>query len=265
MIIIAEKINATRKSIAQAIESHDAAAIAKIAREQADAGAHYIDVNGGDPRPGREAENIAWLVEVVQDAVELPLCIDSPDPDAMRAGLEKARAKPIVNSVTLEADRLETFGPLIEKHECMVIALLMSDAGPPSGVDDRVKTATALIEKITAAGKKLDEIIVDPCFFPIAANTEAVKAVVEAIAEIRNAFGDVHIGGGVSNASHGLPQRKYVNLAAIVQGIFAGMDCAIVDPCLEGTIAQIYAAEAISGRDEFCMNYVTAAREGKLR
>jgi 5-methyltetrahydrofolate--homocysteine methyltransferase len=207
---------------------------------------------------------MGWLAEIVQGTVDLPLAIDSADPNAVRKGLELARAKPIVNSITLEAERLESFLPLISEFECMVIALLMSDAGPPTGVEDRLKTTESLIGKLTAAGKKPDEIIIDPGFFPIATDVNAACHAFKTIAEIRQRFPEVHVGGGVSNASHGLPNRRYVNLAAIVQGVFAGMDCAIVDPCVEGTVGLIHAAETLAGRDEFCMNYVTAAREGKL-
>ncbi|MHC4295203.1 MAG: dihydropteroate synthase, partial [Planctomycetota bacterium] len=199
MIIIGEKINATRKSIAEALEKRDAEFIARIAREQTDAGADYLDVNGGDPRVGREAENMGWLAEIVQGTVELPLAIDSADPDAVRKGLELARAKPIVNSITLEAERLESFLPLISEFECMVIALLMSDDGPPTGVEDRLKTTESLIGKLTAAGKKPDEIIIDPGFFPIATDVNAACHAFKTIAEIRQRFPEVHVGGGVSN------------------------------------------------------------------
>jgi len=260
MIIIGEKINATRKGIGAAIEARDAALIARTATEQVAAGAHYIDVNGGDPRPGQEAKNMAWLMEVVQGSVDLPASIDSADAEAVRIGLEMARRKPIVNSISLERHRLEPMLPLLAEHECVVVALLMTDGGTPCGVDDRRKSAAELIERLLAAGKKLEEIIVDPCFLPVSADAGSGRSVVEAIAAIRKDWAEVHIGGGLSNMSFGLPQRRFVNLAALAQCIFAGMDVAIVDPCVAGTMETIYAAEAVAGRDHFCMNYVRAMR-----
>ena len=260
MIIIGEKINATRKKIAAALEARDADHIIQIAAEQAEAGADYIDVNGGDPREGREKENMAWLMELVQANTDKPVSVDSADPDAVEAGLSMAGQKPILNSVSLEADRLGPLMPLVAKHECMVVALLMSDAGTPSGVDDRVASAEELIGHLTAAGKKLDEIIVDPCFMPVSADAASGNLVLKAIAAIRAKWPEIHIGGGLSNISYGLPQRRVVNMAAIAACVAAGMDAAIIDPCTEGIVGAILAAEAIVGKDEFCMNYVMKMR-----
>ena len=260
MIIIGEKINATRKSIAAALEARDGEHIIEVARQQADAGANYIDVNGGDPREGREAENMAWLMELVQGNTDLPVAVDSADPEAVRVGLGMADKKPILNSVSLEEHRLARLIPVLSEFECMVVALLMSDAGTPCGIDDRLRCASELVEKITGAGKKVDEIIVDPCFLPVSTDTGSARAVIDAIAAIRKEWPEIHIGGGLSNISFGLPQRKFVNLAALSQAIFAGMDAVIVNPCVDATVQTILAAEALAGRDDFCMNYVTGMR-----
>jgi len=264
MIIIGEKINATRKAVAAALEERDADFIVKTVLEQAQAGADYIDVNGGDPRAGREAENMAWLMKLVGANTDLPVAVDSTDVEAVRIGLSMAKRKAILNSISLETDRLEAMLNILAEHECMVIALLMSDAGPPSGVEDRMKIAAALIEKIVSVGKEPGEIIVDPCFFPIASDAASGRAVIEAIGAIHREWPDVHIGGGCSNISYGLPRRRLVNFAALGQAIFHGMDVGIIDPCTPGIMAAILAAEAVAGRDEFCMNYVTAEREGRL-
>jgi len=264
MLVIGEKINATRKAIATALQERDAEHIRKAAREQAQAGADYIDVNGGDPRAGAEVANMEWLVGEVQDVTDLPVCVDTADPDAMRKGLSLARGKPILNSVSLEAERLEKMLPVAGEFDCMVVALLMSDDGTPTGVDDRLERAEALIEKLTAQGRALEEIIVDPAFLPVSADPASGRQVLEAIAAIRAHWPDVHIGGGLSNVSYGLPKRRYVNVAALSMAIYAGMDAALVDPCTPGLMGTILAAEAVAGRDEFCMTYVTAGHEGKL-
>ena len=264
MIIIGEKINATRKSIAAALEARDSQHIIQTATQQAEAGANYIDINGGDPREGQEAKNMAWLVELVQANTDLPIAVDSANPEAVKVGLSMATRKPILNSISLEADRIEGMLPIAGEHECMVVALLMSDDGTPCGVDDRLKNAATLIEKITAVGKKVDEIIVDPCFLPVSADQMSGRRVIEAIAAIHREWPEVHIGGGCSNISFGLPKRKYVNFALLSQAIFHGMDTGIIDPCIGGIMACVHAAEAVAGVDEFCMNYVTAEREGRL-
>jgi 5-methyltetrahydrofolate--homocysteine methyltransferase len=265
MIIIAERINATRKSIAAALEARDAQVIVKEARDQAAAGAKYLDVNGGDPRPGRESENIAWLMDVVQANTDLPVAVDSADPQAVRVGLSKAAKKPILNSISLEQSRLEPLLPMLREFDCMVIGLLMSDGGAPCGVEDRLKIAATLIGKFTAAGRKPDEIIIDPCFLTISTDWMNGRRVIDAIAAIRREWPEVHIGGGCSNASFGLPKRRFVNLALLAAAIYHGMDAGIIDPCQADVMGVIHAAEAVAGKDEFCMNYIEARRQGRLR
>ena len=116
----------------------------------------------------------------------------------------------------------------------------------------------------TATGRKLADIIIDPCFLTLSVDCLSGRAVIDAIAAIHKAWPGVHIGGGCSNASFGLPKRRFINVALLAVAIYHGMDTALTDPCVPGTMATIYAAEAVAGRDEFCMNYVTAERKGKL-
>ncbi len=264
MLIIGEKINASRKAIGKALEERDADFIIKTAVEQAEAGADYIDLNGGSHRKGEEAENMKWLMELVQANTDKPVAVDSADPEAVIVGLELAKRKPILNSISLETERLATILPIAADHECMVVALLMSDAGTPMNKEDRTTRADELLDKLMGVGKKLDEIIVDPCFLPVSADPGSGRAVVDAIGEIHEKYPDVHIGGGCSNISYGLPKRKIVNFALLSQAIYHGMDAGIIDPCIPGIVAMILAAEAVAGQDDFCMNYVTAEREGKL-
>jgi len=264
MIIIGEKINATRKAIAAAIQARDQDSIVQAAQDQARAGAHYLDVNGGDPVPEKEVDNIRWLVELVQKHTDLPLCIDSANVEAIEAGLELAKKKPIVNSVSLESDRLERFLSVVARHECMVIALCMSDEGMPADAAQRVERAGRLIARLTEAGKSPEEIIVDPCFLPVSADQGSARAVCEAIACIRRDHPGVHVGGGLSNVSYGLPRRRLVNLAMLAAAVHCGMDAAIIDPCTEGMVPMILAAEVLSGADEWCANYVGAYRAGRL-
>jgi len=263
MIIIGEKINATRKKIAAALEAQDADHIIATAVEQAAAGANYIDVNGGDPREGQEAKNMEWLIGLVQQNTELPIAVDSADPEAVRVGLELAKAdgkKPILNSISLEADRLGPLLPLVSEYDCMVVALLMSDDGTPCVFNDDAANTEKLVTRLTDAGKQIDELIVDPCFLPVSADPAAGRQVVDAISEIHNRWPEIHIGGGCSNISFGLPKRKFPNFALLCQAIYHGMDTGLIDPCIEGIVPTILAAEAVAGRDDFCMNYVMALK-----
>ena len=265
MIIIGEKINATRKSIAAAISARDEQHIIATAVEQVAAGANYIDLNGGDPKAEAEIANMEWLVKLIQSNIDVPLCLDSANIDAVKAGLALAEKKPIVNSVSLETERLEAFLPVLAEHECMVIALCMSGAGMPTGIDDRVERAGKLIEQITGIGKKADEIIIDPCFVPVSTDPQSARNTCEAIRIIHEKFPDVHIGGGLSNTSFGLPGRKFINLAMVATAVYLGMDAVIVDPCTPNMVPLMLAGEVLSAVDEWCANYVAAHREGKLK
>ena len=122
MLIVAERINASRKAIRAALEQLDAKAIQAEARNQAAAGASYIDVNGGT-FPGREAELLSWLVDVVQEATDLPLCVDSSDPAALVAALPKVKqARPMINSITLEGQRFAKVLALAREHKATSVA-----------------------------------------------------------------------------------------------------------------------------------------------
>ena len=264
MLIIGEKINATRKSVSKAIAERNAKAIIKLAVDQVACGADYIDINGGDPRPGAEVANMEWLIELVQANTDKPICIDSADPAAIRAALACVKAKPIVNSISLESERMARLLPVVASAECRVVALCMSDEGTPMGVDDRVDRAKKLVEELGKVGKKPEEIIVDPCFFPISADQANSQRLCDAIRRIRTELPGVSVGGGLSNCSFGLPARKLINSAIMTIAIYHGMNAALIDPCLSGAVATILAAEAVSGADEWCMNYITAHREGRL-
>jgi cobalamin-dependent methionine synthase I len=144
MIIIGELINASRKAIKAAIEAQDAAAIQQVARDQAEAGADYIDVNAGI-FVGKEPEYLRWLVETVQQATDKPCAIDSPDPSAIEAALSAHQGTPMINSISLEKDRYDKLMPIIAGTDMKVIALCMSDAGMPQTVDDRMRIADELV------------------------------------------------------------------------------------------------------------------------
>ena len=205
-----------------------------------------------------------WLIDLVQSNTDKPICIDSADPAAIRAAVKRVKAKPIINSISLESSRLELMLPVVASCECLVVALCMSDEGTPMGVDDRVDRAKMLVDKLNGIGKKNEEIIVDPCFFPISADQANAGKLFDSIRRIRQEIPGVLVGGGLSNCSFGLPARKLINAAMMTIAVYNGMNAALIDPCLEGVVAQILAAEAISGADEWCMNYITAHREGRL-
>ena len=263
MLIVGEKINATRKRIGEACNQRDAELIVRTVREQEQAGANYIDVNAG--LAGKEVQTMEWLLELVQETTDLPIMLDSSDAEAIKKGLQLAKQKPIVNSISMEKDRLESFTPLLKEHDCGVVGLCVCDAGMPSGVDDRLATAEALIEHlIKTCGKKIEDIYLDLAVFPVSAEPKAPMDLAMAIEKIMAKYPGVHTIAGLSNVSFGLPERRLLNLSFLTILISRGLDAAICDPNCPGLQATIVAAELLSNRDEFAMNYITAHREGRL-
>ncbi len=262
MLIIGELINATRKKVGAAVEARDAEAIRSLAQRQAEAGANVLDVNGGVP--GREAESLEWLINVVQEATDLPLSVDSSDPAAVRHALPLCKKRAVVNSITDEPARLDALIPVLKEHKAKVIALCMSSAGTPSGVDDRVQIACRLVDRLTHEGLALDDIYVDPCVIPISTGPENGIAVIDAIGRITERFPGVHTSVGLSNVSYGVPARKLMNEVFLLLLMSRGLDTAILDPCDKQLMANVMAAEALLGRDEFCAQYLKAFRAGKL-
>jgi cobalamin-dependent methionine synthase I len=262
VMIIGERINATRKRIGEAVMQRDAGLIREEAHKQVAAGAHWLDVNGGIA--GQEAENLVWLVNTLQEVVEIPLCLDSADPEALRAALPLCRLQPMINSITDDAERFQAVLPLIQKHNARVIALCLSSGAPPQGLEDRVATAVRLFGNLTSAGIPADNIYVDPCVFPVSTGVKHGPAVLESISLIRSRCPGVHTSCGVSNVSYGLPARKLLNEVFLMMLLGCGMDAAIIDPCDRGLMARILAADALGGRDSHCMAFLRAYRNGKL-
>lgn len=262
MFIIGELINCTRKRVGAAAQSRDSGFIQEVARNQASAGAAMLDVNGG--LAGQEAECLAWLVGVVQEAVETPLCLDSSDPEALGRALPLCKKRALINSITDEPARYQAVLPLLKEFRPQVIALCMSAAGPPSGVEDRVATASRLVDHLTAEGMALDDIYVDPCVLPASTGPEHGAAILEAVGKIKTRYPGVHLSAGVSNVSYGLPLRKLLNEVFLVLLLGRGLDAAIVDPCDQQMMMNLRAAEALLGRDEYCVAYLRAFRDGKL-
>jgi len=140
----------------------------------------------------------------------------------------------------------------------------MGDAGIPGDSAGRVSVARGLIGNLTAEGVKPENIYSDPLVYPVATGPEYGIAVLETLRTVKAEFPDVHTIAGVSNVSHGMPARKFLNQAFTVMCMAAGLDAAIVDPMDRQLMALIYASEALLGRDEFCAEYLSAAREGRL-
>ncbi len=261
MIIIGELINASRKALGAAIEAQDADAIQQVAKDQAEAGADFIDVNAGI-FVGKEPQYLKWLVQTVQEVTDTPCAIDSPDPAAIEAALNVHKGIPMINSISLEKERHDNLMPIVAGTDMKVIALCMSDEGMPQTVDDRLKIAEKLVNGLVQNNVSIENIFVDPLVQPLSVNDLFGLEFINAIELIKKRFEGVHTACGLSNISYGLPARKFMNQTFMAMAIAKGLDGAIVNPLDNKMMASIIAAEALVGKDNFCMDYLKAYRAG---
>lgn len=263
MLIIAERINASRKYIAQSISSKNIDFIQNEAKAQDQAGADYIDVNAGT-FVGEEAEHLKWVIQTVQAATELPLCIDSPDAEVIKSVLPLVKKIPMINSITLEPERLERILSLVAEYNTKVIGLCQSEDTMAETTEEKVKMAGQLVEKVTAAGVPIDDLYIDPLLYPLSANTKSALATLEAIEQIMKEFPGVHTTCGLTNVSYGLPDRNLINRTFLVSAITRGLDSAILDPTDKALYGSLKAALTVTGKDEYCSEYIKAFRENRL-
>jgi cobalamin-dependent methionine synthase I len=259
MLIVGELINASRKAISAAIEKQDHEAIAQIAKDQSAAGANFIDVNAG-VFVGKEPEYLEWLVKTVQSAVDDPCCIDSPDPKAIEKALASHSGTAMINSISLEKDRYDALMPIVAGTDLKVVALCMSDDGMPETTEDRMKIADKLINGLLQNHVAIENIYVDPLVQPVSTNNFFGVEFLNAIEQIVKTFEGIHTVCGLSNISFGLPERKFLNQTFMSMAIGKGLDGAIINPLDRKMMANIIAAEALAGRDDYCMAYLQAYR-----
>ncbi len=271
MLVVGERINTSRKVkgekvIEQAVLSRDVEFIAKMAKDQVEAGATYIDVNCGTLTTG-EPEALEWITKVVQEAVDVPISFDSPNAAALVRAIgvyDTSKGQPMINSITAETDRWDGILPIVLANKAKVIALAMDDTGIQSDPEKRLSVARDLVNNLTAAGVDLDDIYVDPLTFPIGTGSDVGTSMLDIIEKIMTEFPGVHTIAGLSNISHGMPGRKFLNQAIALLAMDRGLDAGIIDPMDRYLMALIAGGEALLGRDDFSMNYITIFREGRF-
>jgi cobalamin-dependent methionine synthase I len=261
VIIIGEKINTSRKSIALAVERKDRRFIQSVARSQAEAGADYIDVNAGTFLE-KEVEYLPWLVEVVQSEVDRPLCLDSPNPKALEKALEVHRGQAMINSISLEKERYEALLPVIASRPCKVVALCMARTAMPTTVQERIDAAAELIDGLTRAGVDPRHIFVDPLVQPVSVDVRMGPVVLESISRIMSRFSGVRTICGLSNISFGLPLRRQINRHFLVLAMARGLSAAILDPTDPELMTSLITAQMLLGQDEYCSAFIEAYERG---
>jgi 5-methyltetrahydrofolate corrinoid/iron sulfur protein methyltransferase len=263
MKVIGEKINGTRKKVKEAVLGRDAAFIQKLASDQAGAGATWIDINAGTP-VDREPDDLIWLIETVQAAVDKPLCLDSANPPALEAALPHVKQAPLINSISGEQGRITGVLPLAAKAQGGVIALAMDDKGIPTTYDARLVIVHRLVGLTREAGIPDEQVYIDPLVMTIGASGDAARIALATVRAVKAEYPKIHFTSGLSNVSFGLPVRSLINRAFLTLMLEAGLDSAILDPLDRDLRKAILAAEAVLGLDRHCLGYTRAFRAGLL-
>ncbi len=241
MIIIGENIHVIAKDVSQAIRERNEKVIQALAREQTQAGAHYIDLNVGPMKKDTE-ETMKWLVNCVQEVTDLPLSIDTMNPVAMEAGLKYCKKRPLLNSASGKTDSKQQMLPLAKKYNCDVVISVMTDKGMPPEVESKIESIMDTVAYANELGIPNEDIWVDPIILPVSTAGEGQKIAVgnlEFIKILPDVLPGVKSTVGLSNVSNGVPShlRPILNRTYLVMLERNGLYSAIADPLDEELMA----------------------------
>ncbi|UWG98846.1 methyltetrahydrofolate cobalamin methyltransferase [Dehalobacter sp. DCM] len=263
MIIIGEKINGAIPSVAKAIAEKNADFIRNLAKIQTDAGANFIDVCASTD-VSLEVETLKWLIDLVQEVTDTPICIDSPNEQAIVAAIPFCKRPGLINSVSGEGNKIDVIFPIIADTKWECVALLNDDSGISKTAEKRLEVFTNIMKRAKEFGIAPSRLHIDPLVEMLCTSEDGINMIVDVMKEIKQQYPAIHITGGCSNVSFNLPARKLVNQAFLVLAMNAGMDSGIIDPTNQDLLGMIFATEALMGQDEYCMEYIGAFREGKF-
>ncbi len=253
LVMIGEKINPTgRKKLAAAFTGRDLDYVIELAIAQVEAGADILDVNVGVPGED-ETKLLPEVISVVTSAVDVPICIDSPNRDAIEAALKACPGRPLINSVNGEEASMQRILPLAKHYGASVIGLTLDEDGIPEDAAGRFTVARKIIDRADSVGVPLESIIIDPLVLTVGADSNAARVTLDTIALLRAEYG-VNINLGASNVSFGLPERHTLNQAFLATAMSAGASCAITDVAKLGATAR--ATDLLLGRDNHGARYI---------
>jgi 5-methyltetrahydrofolate--homocysteine methyltransferase len=256
--IIGERINPTgRKAFAEQLRDGDLSTVTVDATAQVQAGADVLDVNAGIPLVD-EPDLLKAMLRTVQDAVDVPICIDSSVISALEAGLSVYEGRALVNSVTAEDERLEEILPLVARYGAAVIGLANDETGIPETPEKRLECARVIVGAAGDYGIAPEDVIIDPLAMTVGADTEAVSTTLATISLIRNELG-VNMCLGASNVSFGLPQRHVLNASFLPMAMAAGLTSAIMSTA-EVCVQSVRAADLLLGHDAWGASWIAAHR-----
>ena len=263
MIIIGELLNATRESIANAIEDRDENFIQSLAAAQVLEGASYIDINAGRGLSLEdEFMDMEWLIGAVQEATDVPLSIDSSSSRIIIESLDVCGGGDvIINSTDATDKKLNEILPLLgEYDDAKLIALPIGEDGIPQDSDGRLELMGKIYRHAIDMSISPDRLFFDPLVLPISVDNSNARTTMQTLREIKSEFPDAKTTIGLSNISYGLPERNLINNSFMTMAVYEGVDSLICDPTDEQLMISVRAAEAVAGRDRNCRNFMRTVR-----
>ncbi|MFC1593741.1 dihydropteroate synthase [Candidatus Omnitrophota bacterium] len=261
MLIVGELINGMYKNIGAAIAERNKKEIQRVAQEQVDAGAGALDVNCG-PLSKDPVSDMRWLVETIQEAVDIPLSIDSTKPKVIEEGLKLAKQKAIINSTSADQEKLDIYLPMAKQYNASVIGLAIDKSGVPQDKDRRLELAAVIAAACQDVGFNLENLYLDPIVLPVnVAQAQGIN-VIEALREfvmLANPSPKTIV--GLSNVSQGTCQRSLINRIFLVMAIGAGLQAAILDPLDADLMNALITAELILNKQIYCDSFLDAYRK----
>lgn len=256
-ILIGERINPTGKpKLKQALKENSISYILGEAVKQADKGVHILDVNVGLPEID-EVQVMYDCVKAIQSVTDIPLQLDSSDPQVLNKAMRIYNGKALINSVNGKEESMKSVFPLVKKYGGVVIALTIDENGIPETAQGRADIAAKIAERAMEYGIEKNDIIVDPLALSVSSDTNSALITLESIRLIR-AMG-IHTSLGVSNISFGLPQRDKINSSFFAAALESGLNCAIMNPFSQGMMDTFYAYRVLHGLDTACTDYILYA------
>jgi len=256
--------------IGQAVRKRDLDYLKWAILGQERAGAAIIDlcVDELSVYPEERHDYMRWMVKTAQSLSDACFAIDSSDPQTIMAGLEvydRGKGRPAINSVSLEQGR-DVLVQLGKDEDCAVFANGSGRTGMPQDAAERIANLSGCMEIMDRAGLPMDDRYLDPLVFPIGAGPDYGNHYLDAVRGLREKYPEVHIFGGLSNVSFGLPRRKLLNQAFITLAILAGCDAIMIDPLMNPPVDFIefkLAAEVMTAKDQYAMRYLKYIRAQK--
>lgn len=259
VIIIGECINPTRrKKLVSTLETGDFSYVLELAESQIRAGADVLDVNVGFPGVN-DVKLLPEVVLVLKEKFGVPLCLDSPNPEAIEAGLRAAGGKCLINSVNGEQRSMNVLLPVAKEYGAAIIGLCMDDEGITHDPFKRLAVAEKILERAVRAGIKEEDVVIDPLVMAVSADPKACLVTLETIRLVHEKLG-LNITTGASNISFGLPGREVLNSAFMALSIINGLTCPIANP--EKITSAVRATDLILGRDDYAVRFVEHFQSG---